>query len=157
MAHAARMDSPQVSSFPVIDFRRQTMVLEWLASSGGWAACDSPPLLVHGVALIRAAQPNICLFGRGGRLHLQIGANQYAFSDKSPHILCARGVASFGLRRRFSVESAEGEELFSYSYWTTRGEDFFRWLAMRAAAPDWRATNGRRWSEGIEPNALRSS
>jgi len=157
MAHAARMDSQQVSSFPVIDFRRQTMVLEWVASTGGWAACDSPPMLVHGVALIRAAQPNICLFGRGGRLHLQIGATQYAFSEDSPRILCSRGVASFGLRRRFSVESAAGKELFSYSYWTNRGEDFFRWLAIRAASRDWCTLNGRRWSDGIEAAALRSS
>jgi hypothetical protein len=150
------MESAQVSSFPVIDFRRQSMVLEWLASTGDWAACDSQPSLVHGVALIRAAQPNICLFGRGGRLYLQIGSNQYAFAENSPQIICARGVASFGLRRRFSVESA-GKELFSYSYWTSRGEDFFRWLAMRAASPDWRSTNGRRWSVGIDANSLRSS
>jgi hypothetical protein len=144
------------SAFPVIDFRRQSMILEWLAPSGTWAACETPPVRVHGVALIRASQPNICLFGRGGRLYLQVGSEQYAFVDDSPRIKCTRGVASFGLRRRFTVESG-GATLFSHAYWTNQGDDFFRWLATRAADPVWRTANGRRWSDGIEAQALRAS
>jgi hypothetical protein len=154
MAHAASMDAASV--FPVIDFRRQSMSLDWLAPSGTWTARESPPARVHGVALIRASQPNICLFGRGGRLYLQVGSDQYAFFEDSPRIKCTRGVASFGLRRRFSVESGD-TLLFSHSYWTNQGEDFFRWLATRAADPQWRAANGRRWSDGLEADALRAS
>jgi hypothetical protein len=148
------MDAASV--FPVIDFRRQSMILEWLAPSGTWAACDAPPVRVHGVALIRASQPNICLFGRGGRLYLQVGSDQYAFFEDSPRIKCTRGVASFGLRRRFTVESG-GTTLFSHAYWTNQGDDFFRWLATRAADPAWRTATGRRWSDGIDANALRAS
>jgi len=60
------------------------MVLEWHALGGTWTACDTPPPLVHGVALIGASQPNICIYGQAGRLRLQIGPNQYALSENSP-------------------------------------------------------------------------
>jgi len=42
----------------VIDFRRQSMVLQWHALGGTWTACDTPPALVHGIALIHATGPN---------------------------------------------------------------------------------------------------
>jgi len=142
---------------PVVDFRRQSMVLQWHALGGTWTACDVPPALVHGVALIRASQPNICLYGRDGALNLQIGADQYLLSDNSPRIQWSRGLASFGLRRRFTIESSDGSTLFSHAYWNSRGDDFFSWLALRAADPGWRAANGRRWSEGVQPAILRSS
>jgi len=151
------MASNHLIAISVIDFRRQSMMLEWHALSGTWTACDAPPALVHGVALIRASQPNICLFGRGGRLHLQVGSDQYALSENSPRIKCIRVFASFGLRRRFTVESSTGGVLFSHAYWTGQGDDFFLWLAARAEDPDWRAANGRRWSEGMEAALLRSS
>ncbi len=156
MAHAASM-ATTAPSIPVIDFRRQSMVLEWRALTGAWTPCDVPPALVHGIALIRAGQPNICIYGRGGRLYLQVGADQYALSENSPRIRCTRGLASFGLRRRFRIESSAGGILFSHSYWNGQGDDFFRWLATRAENPDWRAANGRRWSDGLEAAALRSS
>ena len=102
------------------------------------------------VALIRAAQPNICVYGHGGRLRLQVGPEQFALSENSPRIKCTRGVASFGLRRRFTVESSTGGVLFCHAYWTNhQGEDFFRWLAARAQDPDWRTATGRRWTEGV--------
>jgi len=151
------MASTQPSAIPVIDFRRQSMMLEWHASSGTWSACDVAPALVHGVALIRASQPNICVFGRAGRLHLQVGADQYALSENSPRIKCTRGWPSLGLRKRLTVESSTSGILFSHAYWTGQGDDFFRWLAARAEDPDWRAANGRRWSEGVEAAVLRSS
>jgi hypothetical protein len=133
------------------------MVLQWHILSGKWVACDVPPALVHGVALIRPSGPNICIYGRGGRLHLQVGMDRFALSETSPRIKFGRGLASFGLRKRFSVESSTGAGLFGHTYWTGQGDDFFHWLASRAADPEWRAANGRKWSEGVDAAALRSS
>jgi hypothetical protein len=157
MEHASGMGSDNAGSVPVIDFRRQSMVLQWHVLGGTWAAYDVPPSLVHGVALIRATQPNICVFGRAGRLRLQVGPDQYALSENSPRIKCTRGLASFGLRRSFSVESSTGGVLFRHTYWTHQGDDFFRWLAARAQDPDWRTEIGRQWSEGVPAAVLRSS
>jgi hypothetical protein len=158
MAHAAVMTSNHHSAaISVIDFRRHSMMLEWHASSSTWTPCDEPPALVHGIALIRASQPNICIFGHGGRLHLQVASDQFELSENSPRVKCTRGLASFGLRRRFIVESSAGGILLSHAYWTGQGEDFFQWLAMRTQDPQWRVANGRRWSEGMEPSILRSS
>jgi hypothetical protein len=151
------MAPDNAGSFSVIDFRRLSMVLKWHVLGGTWTAYDAPPSLVHGVALIRAGQPNICIYGLSGRLRLQVGPDQYALSENSPRIKCTRGVASFGLRRRFTVESTTGGVLYSHSYWTNKGEDFFRWLASRAQDPDWRATAGRQWSDGLSAAALRAN
>jgi len=151
------MASDNAGSVSVIDFRRQSMVLQWHVLGGTWTAYDTPPSLVHGVALIRAAQPNICLYGHDGQLRLQVGPNQYALSENSPRIKCTRGLASFGFRRRFTVESSTGGLLFSHAYWTDQGEDFFRWLATKAQDPSWRAAIGRQWSEGVHTAALRSA
>jgi hypothetical protein len=150
------MSVGSATTISVIDFRRHTMVLQWHALGGTWSACDEPPPLVHGVALIRASQPNICIYGQGGRLRLQVGANQYALSENSPRIRCTRGLASFGFRRRFTVESSTGGVLFSYAYWTSQRQDFFRWIAAKAEDPDWRVTSGRQWSEGVASTVLRS-
>lgn len=151
------MPPDNAGSVSVIDFRRLTMVLQWHLLGGTWTAYDAPPSLVHGVALIRAAQPNICIYGLGGRLRLQVGPDQFALSENSPRIKCTRGVASFGLRRRFTVESSTGGVLYTQAYWSNQGEDFFRWLAARAQDPDWRAAAGRQWSEGVSPAALRAT
>lgn len=142
---------------PVIDFRRQSMVLQWDALAGTWSACDVPPALVHGVALIRASQPNICLYAREGRLHLQLATDQYELSESSPRVRWTRQRATFGLRRRFTLEAGGGSVLFSHAYWTDQGDEFFAWLVTRTADPAWRAQNGRRWSEGVNPTLLRSS
>ena len=144
------------SSVAVIDFRRRSMVVQWHALGGTWSAMDNPPALVHGIALIRAARPNICVYGHAGRLRLQVGPEQYALSDNSPHIRCSRIVASFGLRRHFAVESSAGGVLFSHTYWAEQGADFFQWLATKAEDPDWRASCGRLWSEGVPSAALRA-
>jgi hypothetical protein len=144
-----------LTTISVIDFRRHSMVLQWHALGGTWTACDSPPPLVHGIALIRPAGPNICVYGHGGRLRLQVGPNQYALSENSPRITCTRGLASFGFRRRFTVKSSTGGVLFNFSYWTNQGRDFYRWLADKAADPDWRISSGRQWSEGVTSTALR--
>jgi hypothetical protein len=156
MAHAAGMESDNALTVSVIDFRRRSMVLQWHALGGTWSACDVPPPLVHGIALIRASQPNICVYGHGGRLRLQVGPNLYALSENSPRISCSRGLASFGFRRRFTVESSTSGVLFSHAYWTDQRQDFFRWLAINAEDPDWRVSSGRRWSEGVESTTLRS-
>ncbi len=157
MGHAARMTPASEYAITVNDYRRHRMALQWHAATGTWSACDTIPPLVHGVALIRATQPNICLYGQGGQLHLQIGTDPYTLSEHSPRIKCLRGTASFGFRRNFVVESAGGTPLWSHSYWTAQGTDFFVWLAARAQDPAWRATNAQRWSEGVEPSALRAS
>ena len=130
------------------------MVLQWHALGGTWTACDNPPPLVHGIALIRPAGPNICVFGQGGRLRLQVGPNQYALTEDSPHVSCSRGIASFGFRRRFTISSNTGV-LFTHSYWTNQRRDFYRWLAERTADPVWRITSARQWSEGVASAALR--
>jgi hypothetical protein len=144
------------ATIPVIDFRRHSMVLQWHSQGGTWTPCDDPPPLVHGIALIRASQPNICVYGHAGRLRLQVGPSQYALSENSPRISCTRGLASFGFRRRFTVESSTGGVLYSYAYWTNQHQDFFRWLANKAADPDWRVSSGRQWSEGLAAMALRA-
>jgi hypothetical protein len=64
-------------------------------------------------------------------------------------------LASFGFRRRFTVKSGTGDVLFSYSYWTNQGRDFYRWLADKAADPDWRINCGRQWSDGVASATLR--
>jgi hypothetical protein len=151
------MASDNAGSVSVIDFRRQSMVLQWHVLGGTWTAYDVPPSLVHGVALIRAAQPNMCVYAHGGRLRLQVGPNQYALSEDSPRIKCTRGWASFGLRRRFTVESPDGTLLFSHTYWTNQGEDFFRWLTARAQSSNWRLAIGRQWSDGVPAAVVRSS
>ena len=156
MGHAAGMTSDNSNTISVIDFRRRGMVLQWHALGGTWTACDTPPPLVHGIAWIRASQPNICIYGQAGRLRLQVGPNQYALSENSPRISSTRGLASFGFRRRFTVRSSTGGVLFSYGYWTNQQQDFFRWLAAKAEDPDWRAASGRLWSDGVAVAALRS-
>ncbi len=151
------MSPDNAGTVSVVDFRRQSMVLQWHVLGGTWTAYDMPPSLVHGIALIRAAQPNICVYGHGGRLRLQVGPDQFALSENSPRIKCSRGVVSFGLRRRFTVESTTGGVLFSHPYWTSQGEDFFRWFAARAQDPDWRTATGRRWTDGVSAPVLRST
>ena len=155
MLHAASMASDNDTTIPVIDFRRQSMVLQWHALGGTWTPCDTPPALVHGIALIRASQPNICVYGHAGRLRLQVGPHQYALAENSPRIRSTRGWTSFGFRRRFTVDSSAGGVLYSYAYWTTQHHDFFRWLATKAADPDWRTTSARQWSEGLAATVLR--
>jgi hypothetical protein len=151
------MDPAVSFNIPVVDFRRQSMILQWNAMSGTWTAYDVPPPLVHGVALIRAAQPNICLFARAERLHLQVGSDQFTLTEHSPRITWTRGLAGLGFRRRFSLESSSGGRLFTQAYWTGHGDDFFSWLARRAADPEWRSMSGRQWSQGVQPAVLRSS
>ncbi len=155
MRHAAEMPSDNATTFPVIDFRRHSMVLQWHALGGTWTACDSPPSLVHGVALIRASRPNICVYGQGGRLRLQVGPHQYGLAENSPRISCVRGLASFGFRRRFSVESSTGGMLFSYAYWTTQHHDFFslagdKGRRSRLAGNERSTVVGRHHSRGAE-------
>src|ERR1700732_3690106 len=112
------------------------MVLQWHAPGGTGTAYDTPPALVHGIALIGPTGPNICLYGQRGRLRLQVGADQYALSENSPRISCTRGIASFGFRRRFIVKSSTGGMLFSHSYWTHQGRDFYRWLSHKGQEYD---------------------
>src|ERR1700692_1748067 len=104
MRHAAGMTSENATTIPVIDFRRHSMALQWHALGGTWTAFDTPPPLVHGVALIRAAHPNICVYARAGRLRLQIGPNQYALAENSPRITCTRGLVHLRFCDRVALE-----------------------------------------------------
>ncbi len=149
------MTASIATTIPVIDFRRQSLMLEWNAVSGTWTACDVPPALAHGVALIRASQPNICIYGQAGALHLQVGSDRFALSETSPRIKCKRGFGSFGFRKRFTVESSQGDPLFDHSFWSSQGE-FFDWLTKRAANPQWRSDMAKKWSEGVEASVLRA-
>jgi hypothetical protein len=142
------------TTIPVVDFRRRSMVLRWHALGGTWTAYEFPPSLVHGVALIGATGPNICVYGQGGRLQLQIGPHQYELAENSPRITCRSGWVLLGLRRRFLVKSGAGGVLFSHRYWRGQGRDFFRWFAHHARAQDWRAACGTQWTEGVAPAAL---
>jgi hypothetical protein len=139
---------------PVLDYRRRSMVLQWHALGGTWTACEFPPSLVHGIALISPTGPNICVFGQAGRLLLQIGPNQYALAENSPRITCRSGWVLLGLRRRFMVRSSTGGLLYSHRYWRSQGRDFFRWFAQQAGDPDWRMVCARQWSEGVEASTL---
>ena len=152
MVESAPVDN--FTTIPVLDFRRRSMVLRWHALGGTWTACEFPPSLVNGVALISATGPNICVFGQGGRLLLQIGPNQHALTENSPRITCRSGWILLGLRRRFLVKSGAGSVLFSHRYWRGQGRDFFRWFAQLARDPDWRVACGMQWSEGMAPEAL---
>ncbi len=150
------MGQTHTTAIPVIDFRRQGMMLDWHCGSGTWTACDDPPALLHGVALIRAGQPGVCMYGRDGLLHLQVGDDQYALSEHLPHLRFVRDWASAGLRRRFLVESGAGDVLLSHSYWSDQGDAFFEWLTARAEDPEWRSTTSRLWSDGVEAAVLRA-
>ena len=146
------------NSVCVTDFRRTRLVLQWHILGGTWTAMDVPPALVHGIALIRPAPPNLCLWSRDGVLRLQIGAEQFPLGEHSPRIHLSRGVGSFGLRKRFSVAADRGGVLFSQAFWRGQvGETFFAWIAARAQDPAWRARVARQWSDGVPPAVLRAS
>jgi hypothetical protein len=144
------------SSFAVIDFRRHSMLLNWHTRSGCWSPCETNAPLVHGAALIRPQTPNICLYGEGGILYLQVGTDRFPLSAGEPHIICARSWRSFGLRHRCVIESNQRKAMFSLSYWDERGPNFFRWLVEKAADPAWRTDRARAWTEGVTPAALRA-
>ena len=146
--------SESLNAIPVVDFRRSRLLLEWNTRNGAWTGCDTPPALVHGIALIRPGQENVCLYARGGQLRLQIGVQQFALEETMPVLSCTRPVAGFGLRRLFRVDM-DGAELFSHSYWLHQGRDFFQWLADSAQTPGWRAQTAQRWSEGVAAADLR--
>jgi hypothetical protein len=140
----------------VIDFRRRRMVLDWHAADGTWAASDTAAPLLHGIALIRASQPNICVYGLGGRLYFQAGAARFALEPDAPRLTCTSSLATFGFRRRFEIADRGGETLFRIGYWSTQRRDFFQWLAARAADAAWRRACGTLWSEGVAEDALRT-
>jgi hypothetical protein len=143
-------------SIPVIDYRRRRMTLQWHTLSGTWTAYDEPPAIVHGVCFIRASGPNICLYAENGRLRLQVDARKFPLSDLGPHISCARSLFSAGLRRRFQLQSAEGDVLFRTSYWAPHRNDFFVWLSAAERQAEWYEGTAQRWTEGLSPASLRA-
>ena len=151
------MTASRRTTIVVIDFRRQSLMLEWNAMQGTWIGCDVPPPRAYGIALIRASPPNICVYGSKDALYLQVAAERWLLSERSPQLKCTREVASLGLRKRFSVESREGSVMSEHTFWAGQGDEFFDWLTDRAADPVWRAATGPHWSAGVEPAALRSA
>ena len=51
------MTIDSTTTIPVVDFRRQSMALQWHALGGTWTACDTTPALVHGVAPSASSAP----------------------------------------------------------------------------------------------------
>ena len=143
-------------SVPVIDYRRRRVSLQWHTLSGTWTAFDEPPAIVHGVCFIRASGPNFCLYAENGRLHFQVDARIFPLTYLEPRISCARTLFSVGMRRRFRLESALGDVLYSTSYWAPHSSDFFVWLSSAEQQAEWHEHTARRWTEGLNPAALRA-
>lgn len=151
------MSTEGAPTVAVVDYRRQNMLLEWHILDGTWSAYDTPPSMVHGIALIRPGQPNICIYARGGELMLQLGSHVQAFTAGAPRIRRRACFLSFGLRERFTVESSGGEAIFSHAYWVHEREEFFAWITARAQDPEWRQRIARQWSDGLSGAALRAN
>jgi hypothetical protein len=148
---------PSEHTIAVVDFRRTRLVLQWHMLGGTWTPLEVPPPLVHGIALIGSAPPNLCLWSKDNVLRLQVGPEQFPLHEHSPRIHLTRGVASFGLRRRFSITVKPEGVLFSQAYWVGQGEDFYRWVAVRVQDREWRSRAARQWSDGVPPAVLRAS
>jgi hypothetical protein len=140
----------------VIDFRRRRMILDWHTADGTWTASDTAAPLLHGIALIRASQPNICVYGLAGQLYFQAGTTRFRLEADTPRLTLASALPTFGFRRRFDVAGRGGETLFGIRYWSTERRDFFQWLTARAADAAWRRACGTLWSDGVAEDALRS-
>jgi hypothetical protein len=153
----------------VLDFRRRRMAVQWNVANGAWTSHEEAPALVHGIALIRPARDNVCLYGHAGTLILQIGAEHHVLADTGavhtgavhtdPGILvkCSRIALSLGFRREIAVTSAGGAALFTHQYWIGSGPDFFKLLADKTAAAEWRAASALSWSDGVSSTQLRES
>src|ERR1700759_3899137 len=146
------MRSP-INTVAVVDFRRTGMVLNWHTLGGTRTACDVRRSLVHGIALIRPDQPNMCLYAQGGQLTLQIGPNAFAVDPDAPRISCTLDLLSLGFKRRFRLER-DRATLYSYAYWQAQGADFFVWLAESSKDPGCRRECARQWSQGVPPAQL---
>ena len=110
----------QRDSIPVIDFRRHSMVLEWHALGGTWTAYDTPPPLVHGVALIRPRIPTSACWARRPIAPANWSEPVRTGGKLAPHHCAAAAWRVSDLRRRFTVESSTGGVLYSYAYWTSK-------------------------------------
>lgn len=146
----------------VLDFRRRRMAMQWHVASGGWSSHEEAPALVHGIALIRPAADNVCLYGQHGALILQISAEHHVLAAAdAAHtgvaIHCNRIALSLGMRREIAVMARGGEALFTHQYWIGSHPDFFKLLADKTASAEWRATCARAWSEGVSSTRLRES
>jgi len=151
----------------VLDFRRRRMAVQWNVASGGWSSHEEAPALVHGIALIRPAADNLCLYGHDGALILQIGAEHHVLADAGTAdpdatpagitIQCDRIALSLGMRRQIIVKSRDGNALFTHQYWIGSHADFFKLLADKTASAEWRAACARTWSDGVSSTLLRQS
>ena len=125
-----RGSGDNAATIPVVDFRRQSMVLQWHALGGTWTACDTPP----------AAGARHCVDPRHAAQYLRLWTRRHACGCRS-----ARTNMRWRKIRRESAaraawqasafagaspsRSSTGGMLFSHSYWTNQAQDFFRWLA----------------------------
>jgi len=144
-------------NIPVIDFRRQSMILQWHALEARGRLAMFPGARARSGIDTRLATQRVPVRTGRAPAFADGGGSICAVGKFSLHQM-QRGLASFGLRRRFTVESASGVVLASHSYWTSQGDDFFSWLVSRIADPQWRAINGQLWSEGSrQPYFARAS
>ncbi|MBS0612162.1 MAG: hypothetical protein JSS24_03200 [Proteobacteria bacterium] len=141
----------------VLDFRRRRMAVRWNIDAHAGTSHEEATARAHGVALIRPAQPSVCVYAQGGELHLQIGERLIYLRLNEPRVLTEPKLISAGLRREFRVEDGAGATLYRERYWTGKGPDFFRTLAEHCARPQWRSDSARTWSDGVDPGELRQS
>ena len=141
----------------VLDFRRRRMSVRWNVALSSWTALEETPALVHGIVLIRPALPSVCLYGHAQNLYLQIGVERFLLEAAVPQLRCEPELISGGLRRIFSVQSAQREGLYSERYWALSGPDFFHTLARKSVDPHWRSDSAASWSVGIDSTLLRQS
>lgn len=132
------------------------MSVRWNIGTNSWTAHEEAPALVHGIAMIRATLPSICLYGFEDQLHLQLGGEHFLLTADQPQISCSKELLSGGLRRIFTLQ-AVGTALYTERYWALSGPDFFALLAHKSADPDWRSTSAKLWSAGIDSAQLRQS
>jgi hypothetical protein len=108
-----------------------------------------PAALVHGIALIRASQPNICVYGHGGRLRLQVGPEQYALvGELAAHQLQPRR-GELRLRRRFTSCRAPAACCSAMPTGPIRARISSAGSPRGRRIPTGASTMGRQWSEGV--------
>ena len=142
--------SDNATTISVIDFRRHSMVLQWHALGGTWTACDTPPALVHGIALIRASRTQYLRVWSGRALapagrpeSIRVGGK---FAAHQLHARLGQLRISPALHRR---DRAPAACCSAIPIGPIKARISYRWLADKAEDPDWRVTSGRQWSEGV--------
>ena len=154
----AGMASDNAGTVSVIDFRRQSMVLQWHVLGGTWTAYDVPPSLVHGVALIRA-RPAEHLRVRPRRPVAPAGRTEAvrAVREFAAHQMHARHRRVSAFAGASPSNRAPAACCSATRIGPIKARIFSAGWRRRAQDPDWRVAVGRQWSEGVAAPVLRSS